>query len=1443
MELVNALELLQIKTVNKVWVDTVWDFEFTDAEPLDAGIQGEITENGAEAFRAVYRCLLPFATDSEAGLESVWAVFGENGISVDAIVAVLSHFFLKVNARTATLSQRLIALHAGSSYLLLLAIPGNIANKVFHPVLFDTCLDLVKKCWPQEMAKKRKKDAIRSSQSDPKGRKRSKPIRKDAEEMEIDEPEEGDLEEEQFFSPQDILQIREATVALVKTLLRLLTKLPLRDKPQSVQNCAQIFAELTSFEPIIGELTFTDREDVDHMKTLPELAYQGLKLLCSPKHGNENEAMRQVLHRLLYIILMMSDGDCASPSLLVPSPAVLASRDQAIRFVSHIVDELKESTLPILRILLQHICVQMVDRVEYRTSGAQAVVKLLAKMPSANYASFMKWLYGYSRNPKVVYRVFALDVAMALLEQPEREPDPSLSPELAAFLQHKFLVQEMVFGRRSDRAATVRSHALTCLAQCLELQSTIARESIQELFSPSATQTVLEAGNSEETNIQKTALNFKTIEISSKGDISTSDMKEMMALLKRRVGDPKTNVRKAALQALMSLLKHRVVPCSEENLSILSDRCRDPAVSVKKKALQCLMDLLTAQPKSSVVQKAWLMGVVPAVSDNETSVLEKALECLDHTILAQIKNYRGYKAEDILQKLAWDLLGLLCGESQGLSRYFSKAFIAWSKQNKFTSSFINNLISHVEAEHAPAAWLVLSKVASSSPRLDYSKILDAWDNMVRNLNVTVVTFRHVLSVIGDIAPHLNEDTKSRIVDDIMKWLKSFTMPLEVVSASVEVLYQLGRAEKVEDTQNFLNQHCGEVVSICESYLSSIILSEDGLQNFNEDLVVKHLFTLGCAALQCPARVGKRIFLLVQSILASNVELQAADGSDELPPTQPLSQFKPSSMPTVVRAHAFITLGKLCLQHEELAARCLPAFARELEVSQEVAVRNNVVVVMCDLCVRYTNMVDRYIPNISACLKDCEPLIREQTLIMLTNLLQEEYVKWKGSLFFRFVSMLVDPEPKIARLCEFCLVHLLLKRNPIMFSQHFIECIFHFNCYEKHEKYNKFPQTPSERTRFSLRGSTHRGKRMKIYKFLLEHFTDEQRFNIITKISQNILASFVDVVLPLDEEGYELLSDTFEVLSLKEIKLSAMHCSADRDEQEEDDQMAMANAVMQVAQKKLISQVQKKNFVENVIPIIISLKVMLEEKRSPVLRELMGYLQVMMQDYRNEVKDFFGADEQLATELEYDLKKFEKEQELERQMANCSVADAAPVNGERVSTTPATTPGSSQASPAPAGGQGVLSAMVTPQPPGSASRFLTPRPPSSARRQKPTTTKVLTTAQKMVERSRLLKTRVPSTANRNATPLSRPSAIPEEACSTGRSSAIHNRAISTPQWNMSELTFGEAVSGILSTSKTESKNAGKDDDNVLYLMSPDKPTPPPRQWNVESPLLRRGTRRL
>lgn len=50
----------------------------------------------------------------------------------------------------------------------------------------------------------------------------------------------------------------------------------------------------------------------------------------------------------------------------------------------------------------------------------------------------------------------------------------------------------------------------------------------------------------------------------------------------------------------------------------------------------------------------------------------------------------------------------------------------------------------------------------------------------------------------------------------------------------------------------------------------------------------------------------------------------------------------------------------------------------------------------------------------------------------------------------------------------------------------------------------------------------------------------------------------------------------------------------------------------IPEMRLLSlQVQKRNFIENIIPIIISLKTVLEKNKVPALRELMNYLRVRL----------------------------------------------------------------------------------------------------------------------------------------------------------------------------------------------------------------------------------------
>ncbi|XP_068597136.1 condensin-2 complex subunit D3 [Brachionichthys hirsutus] len=1364
MDLASALRFLKLDEIPQAWVDAVWDLEFTERKPLEGTFENRRSP-GNEAFRALHRCVYEHAAGSDAASQSIWAALGENNVSLKSLVAVLSYFVLGAKAKGADVRQRIAGLNAASVYLLLLAVPGSIANRVFHEVLLDTCADLTSHCWPQESGKKRKKDGLKSSQADG---KRSKQ-RKDSPEMELDEE-----EEEVHFSDQDVMKIRDAVVLLVQSLLRLLQTLSLKDRPQTARDCAQIFSKLLYFEPVFGEPAFAAAQDITKLGSVPEMAFHGLKLLCSPKHGDQKESLSRVLYRLLYVILMMNKDNGGRPTLLEPGQAVLSIREQAVHFVCHLMDELEELALPSLHVLLQHICFQMVERSDFRSRGARAVGTLTSRMGATDYSCFIKWLWNLSRSSKMVHRLFSVDVVMVLLEQPERRLEECLDPESACFLPQRFLTQNLLFARWMDNSPTVQGHALACLAQCLELPSLNVTRAVHSLFSATGTQTGLE-GETTEGTLSSRTLPFRTVAIST-NDGSCCACEDNLALLLRRVGDPKINVRRSALQALLGLLKHDVLPVTWENLTALCERCRDAAVSVKKKALQCLGELLAAKPECTVVQKAWLQGVVPAAADSESSVQDKALEALDRVLLSHIKPYSASHPLDASQRLTWDLLGLICHECQNLSKYFSRAFTIWSKQNKFSSEFVTGLVSHIDADHAAGAWLLLSKVAASASKLSCKKILDAWDHMISSKDVSVPTCCHILHVVGDIAVGLDEDTKDRIVSELLSWLKTFTLSLEVISAAVGILYQLGSNEDMKQTQAFLNRHGGELVSVSEAYLAGILLSEGGAQNLDEDLMVKHLHTLGVASLQCPARVSRRTVLLVESVFTSHSD-KRSENQEGLPASLPLSQFRTISLSTKVRAHGVITLGKLCLQHEDLVQKYLPVFARELEVGSEVAVRNNLVVVMCDLCVRYTNMVDRYIPNVAACLLDDEAIIREQTLIMLTNLVQEEFVRWRGSLFFCFVVVLVDPVPAIVSLCEYCLLHLLLKKNPEMFSQHFIECIFYFNSYSKHKSYNRFPRSEREKVRFSLKGSLHRDKRFHIYRFLLKHFTDTQRFNVTNRINQTVLACFADEELPLDADGAELLSETFKVLSLKEMKLKAI--SAAGEEPEEEENMAtMAKAVLQAAHKKVVSQVQKKAFIENTVPLIIGLKALLEQRRSPVLRDLMAYLHVTMQDYRSEVKEFFSGDEQLAAELEFALKK--------AQTGTEEQVDGDALTGG-TGTPPARRSVRFSGPPPPIG-------SVTPSLPP-------PNPPSAGP----------SSAGSRVRRS-ILEDRLQS---KSVTPEK--TVLPK--------GAVEDRAISTPAGPRANFTFDEGLSAIFSDRGTSpAENAGVP-----------RQTPGPRRWSVQSPL--------
>ena len=772
----------------------------------------------------------------------------------------------------------------------------------------------------------------------------------------------------------------------------------------------------------------------------------------------------------------------------------------------------------------------------------------------------------------------------------------------------------MILSRCSDKAPSVRSKALMCLA--------------------SATSCSL-SGVVEAT---KWCIHSYTSADPLAGE-SASD-RLIVSMLKRRAVDDKVGVRKAAIQALESVIRLDMDKIDNEDVQAIHERCLDPALSVRKQALASLTALMVDCPDLEFMQRLWLDGVLPSVMDRETGGQEKCMSLLERIVLCSIATKR---RSTEFGNSVWKLLSIIAEEENlELRRYLRKALEYWSKEGKLTSAFIEAICSEVnDPEHGKAAWILLSEISQYISSIPNKFILSAWKQSSADILSTPDNdspFLQVVTVVGNAAHSLGKVAIGDIKEKIERLLLTVRMSPAVIAAAINTLLQMCTLLKPQQYQVVVDGWCEPLLKMCDDYLSSVVLcTSDGDSQesvLDEKEVIRHLFILGEVAQLSPNNLSQHTCLMVQSLLVSNSDEPSSFRGGPLLPV-----MKKITLTSVLRAHVYITLGKLCLQNEELAKKCVAQMSKELETSDCPAVKNNVIVVLCDLAVRYSARIDPYIPVISSCMKDPSLMVRKQSLTLLTHLLQEDFVKWKGSLFFRFISTLLDDQLK--KFAEFCLGHLLFTRHPTMFYQHFVECVFHFNNYEKHRVYNRFRQTEREKTLFCLKGGKCAAKRMEIYAFLLNHMTDEQRFQLTAKLCQEVIGGILDRAITMEgDDSMWLVKDTLAILACKEIKLSSMRKNLVKELADDGD---MVGAAVASAQTKIISQMVKRNVIENIVPTVVSAKHLFEKDHSPLLKDLLTYLKELLNDYKNEVDDVLGADPQLAEELAFDLKRFEEEQ--------------------------------------------------------------------------------------------------------------------------------------------------------------------------------------------------------
>lgn len=251
---------------------------------------------------------------------------------------------------------------------------------------------------------------------------------------------------------------------------------------------------------------------------------------------------------------------------------------------------------------------------------------------------------------------------------------------------------------------------------------------------------------------------------------------------------------------------------------------------------------------------------------------------------------------------------------------------------------------------------------------------------------------------------------------------------------------------------------------------------------------------------------------------------------------------------------------------------------------------------------------------------------------------------------------------------------------------------------------------------------------------------------------------------------------------------------------------------------------------------------------------MNYLREVMQDYRDEVKDFFAVDKQLASELEYDMKKYNEQLAQEQELAKLAEATRTTDSADGAQAVQAA-PGLE--TPAPPGQENpaVLPAVRQPSTPWSSTGHAPTLPPTQemgplkmlmpkARPMSLSTIAILNSVKKAVESKSRHQSRslgvVPFALNSESLDKTsnHASSYSLEQVSNGAIDLVTKRAISTPEKTINDVTFGAGVSYIgtprtpfSAKEKAETQSHGND---ILCLSLPDKPPPQPQQWNVQSP---------
>ncbi|CAH0391588.1 unnamed protein product [Bemisia tabaci] len=1205
MDVISALDKLGLEKLPTGWVSNVWNNSFSEIDVLppeyEAYLEEIIVVDVLDEISVCFKIWLESDDSASTARLSLntssiaddidvksWQYLIKKEIRHKALICLLSYFIHQAKSESNDEDARHTALSAISVYVMLLAVPGSQVFHIFNSILFSSVLEVLEKFC----------DLVKTRSSNIQHRTN-------------DDSLDGDETNNESLSHQERSHLEKWLNALLKRFTYAFRKINFRSQEESLASLIQWLAKVTRLEK---STVITQYEtNATGFNALPMNAFNVLKALCSPDVGEVPEVVCAVLKELM-------------PAFLVEKKQAarehLTIKENVINFMKHLMETLGDASYPGVRVLIQHLCLLIPDKADLRIKAVSTILEILSFVPADIYGQTVIWIYSFCHSDNVKHRINALEIMSRLILEALVRFTNEDSP-LIKYTTYPFLIA-IVLSRCKDNAASVRTKALTVFSNALSSNNPNIRAVIEGIF--------VTPYQTEDENVTKAELKrsfpdfnefFKCIEEETEwNENPLPGARIVLKFLDVFVADNKVFVKKSALMCLASICCLHPRWMNDELLQVLTENCRDRSVLIRKSLTQCMTTLLERYPENELVCKYWVQGVLPLLFDTEQKAQEKVLEVFAQLLIDNMAPHN--QSITPPTQLPWRILSLI--SEFNLRKYLRFACAHWVASNVFNQALINTLQTHIGTENNANAWLFVVCMTEYHQINNPNFIMTYYATYIHaNREADIYVGQMVLDSLKFTCKKLSKEVQNNLVSELLPALKNFSIPHQLILQSFDILALLADIRSISNGEGNL---AVSITQECERYIEEKLDKNTPVEEVDEELLCRRILTLGCVAVLWPTgrpiseKAITSITNLVDVTFGVNVRMRFMTG--------------------LLPAMAVVTLGRLALQTDLIAKEFVPLFGRLLRRVREPQIKINTITALADLCIRYTAMVEKFIPEICVCLCDPEVKVRSTTLMLLIDLIQQDYLKLRCPVFFHLLSRLNDDNEKIREVISDCFVNNFLRNNPSLIIQHFVESLFYYNAYYDHPAYCKMQMSSREREVFSLEGPANQGKRYFIYKYMLEHVADEHRLKIFMRLCADILDGVADGKIKLENEGIILLKDALHVLCSEEIKLRPVPM-----QEPENDDLGEERQEYEIAvTKAVLNQAVRSQAVEFIVPIIIRLKKVLQQKKL-LLNELMLFTRELMKDYKNELKTLLAADKELAQEVELDLQLLEEQENAAR----------------------------------------------------------------------------------------------------------------------------------------------------------------------------------------------------